>query len=430
MNFCILTYGCKLNQADSIIIKTLLLESGFKESPLEEANFVIINTCGVVEKTERKILKQAIQLKKQNKKVILTGCLISIYGFNQGVDFLKNFNKVADAFLGVRDINLIVQAVEHIMSSQLFIAINGKNFNKAKIKKIEDWTPQSTSAIVAISEGCLGSCSYCATKLARGKLCSYNLPDIVKEIKSKLNKGHKEIQLTSQDLAIFGLDEKNHQQRLPELMNLISKLKGDFLVKLGMMNPNHSKNIFKDLLKELSSEKFYKFLHIPLQSGSDNVLRAMRRGYQTKDFIELAEQFKNKFPNGVLATDIIVGHPAETEKDFQKTISLIKKIKPDILHIFKFSKRKGASDYELKDMPDRIKKQRSRFLNNIFQDYNLKKNKKFLRTEHVVLTVRKDKDGYLGRTMDGRAVVFKNGQMGEFKKVKIKDCRWNYLIGE
>lgn len=426
MNFHLITYGCKLNQSDSEVMKALLLKAGFKESLQKEADFIIINTCGVVEKTERKILKQAVDFKKQNKKVILTGCLpcvalSTVEGAKQGLP--------ADAILGPKDINLIVEALKSVSKGEKFAAFKGKGFDKAKIKKSENADLKNISAVVAISEGCLGACSYCATRLARQELNSFAIKNILSEIKTKLKSGFKEIQLTSQDLAIFGLDAKNHKQDLPKLMQLIADLPQDFRVKLGMMNPGHTKKIFKSLLKELKANKFYKFLHIPLQSGSDDILKAMRRGYQADDFIKLAEQFRKKFPDSVLATDIIVGHPLETDKDFKKTAAIIKKIQPDVLHVFKFSKRKGTPDYRLKDMPDRIKKERSRILNKIFQDYNLKRNKKFLKKEFLVLIIKKNQNNFLGRTQSGRAVVLKNGKIGEFRKVKISDYRWNYLIG-
>lgn len=441
MKFCLITYGCKLNYSDSEIMKSLLLSAGFKRSDENQADFIIINTCAVVEKTERKILKQVAALKKTGKKVILTGCLPCV-AFSSSVALAKEgakqgssdttgkfFKLLADAILGVKNIDLIVKAVEEISKANRFILLDNKNIDKAKFLKQDTPTLQNISAITAISEGCLGNCSYCATKIARGKLNSFSIKNIIKEINLKLKLGFKEIQLTSQDLAIFGLDTKQHKLLLPQLLKEIEGLDYNFKLKLGMMNPGHTKIIFKDLLKILESDKFYKFLHVPLQSGSNSILKVMNRGYNINDFILLAEQFNQKFPNGILATDIIVGHPLETEEDFKKTVEIIKKIQPEVLHIFKFSKRKGTADYLLKDFPDRIKKDRSRILQNIFETYNLKRNKKFLKTKQKVLIIEKKYKNWLARTKDGRAVILKNGKLGEIREVKIVDCRWNYLIG-
>jgi MiaB-like tRNA modifying enzyme len=419
-SFCLITYGCKLNQADSEIIRAILVGNDFKETSLAEADFLILNTCGVVEKTERNILKQAVEAKKRGQKVILTGCLPGVA--------LDQCKKEADAILGVKNIGSIIEAIKQILKGKQFIALEENDFDKLGVKKVEKANLENISTVVAISEGCLGGCSYCATKLARKKLKSFETKKIIAEIKTKLGAGFKEIQLTSQDLGIFGLDQKEAKQNLPKLLEEIDKIEGEFRIKLGMMNPGHSKKIFKELLKILKSKKFYKFLHIPLQSGSDAVLKQMNRGNTVKEFLELASQFKKAFPNGILATDIIVGHPMETEADFKKTVAIIKKIKPDVLHIFKFSKRRGTFDYQLKDLPDRIKKERSRALNKIFEDYNLKRNKKFLKTKQQVLVVQKKGKSFLARNTDGRAIAIKNAEVGEFKQVKISDFRYNYLI--
>jgi MiaB-like tRNA modifying enzyme len=421
-SFCLITYGCKLNQADSEIIRAILLDNNFKETSLVEADFLILNTCGVVEKTERNILKQAREAKNQGQKVILTGCLPGVV-----IDQCK---KVADAILGVKNINLIVEAIREISKGKQFIFLEENNFDKLRIKKTEKATLENVSTVVAISEGCLGGCSYCATKLARKKLKSFSSKNIINEIKLKLNFGFKEIQLTSQDLGIFGLDHKDSKQNLPQLLSEIDNIPEEFKVKLGMMNPGHAKKIFKDLLKILKSPKFYKFLHIPLQSGSDDVLKQMNRGNSVKEFLDLVDQFKKAFPDGIIATDIIVGHPTENEKDFKKTVAVIKKVKPDVLHIFKFSKRQGTSDFKLKDIPDRIKKDRSRILNKIFEEYNLKRNKKFLKTEQEVLVVRKKGQSFLSRNNDGRAIVLKSAKIGCVEEVKISDFRYNYLLAD
>ncbi|MFA5008999.1 MAG: tRNA (N(6)-L-threonylcarbamoyladenosine(37)-C(2))-methylthiotransferase [Candidatus Paceibacterota bacterium] len=418
--FFLITYGCKLNQADSEIMRTLLLNNKFKESSLAEADFVIINTCGVVEKTEIKIFKKAEELKKAGKKIILTGCLIAISP--------KECLKIADAVLGTSNLDSVVEAAKNILKNKKFQAIENQKIDKSLFLKKSQPDFKNVSAVVAIAEGCLGNCTYCASKLARKKLQSFSIENIINEIKTNLESGFKEIQLTSQDLIIYGLDQKKYL--LPDLMEKIEKIENDFKVKLGMMNPGYAKMIFDDLLIKLESKKFYKFLHLPIQSGSNKVLKQMKRGYQAEDFVLLAKKFKKKFPQGVLATDIIIGHPSETEEDFAKTTMIIKKIKPDVLHIFKYSRRKNTEDFSLPDYPDRIKKERSRILTKIFKDYNFQKNKKFLKTKQNVLIIQKNQDGYLARNDFGRAIVLKNGKLGEKITVKIIGYKWNYLIGE
>jgi len=418
MNFHLKTYGCKLNQADSELIRGLLLKN-HKEASREEADFIILNTCGVVEKTERKILKEATDLKKKGKKIIISGCLPLIS--------FEECNKIADGIIGPTNISSINLIVEKVLKGEKALDIKKKKIDKSDLcleKKREE--RKTCSAIISIAEGCLGSCSYCATRFARKELNSFSVENIVKEAKTVLASGFKEIQLTSQDLSVYGIEKG--KQMLPELLKELVKIEGDFRIKLGMMNPGHALKMIDRLLKAYESDKIYKFIHIPLQSGDDELLKKMNRGYSASDFITVAQVFKKKFKDGIIATDIIIGHPLETEESFEKTIKVIKKIKPDVIHIFKFSKRKGTPDFNLKDYPDRIKKERSRILTELFKNLNLEKNKKYLNKKFNVLIIEKRKDKYLARTESGRAVVLGKGEIGTFVKVKIVDYRWNYLI--
>jgi MiaB-like tRNA modifying enzyme len=316
--------------------------------------------------------------------------------------------------------------VKKTLKGEKAIDIKKKKIDKSDLcLKKKRGERESCSAIIPIAEGCLGSCSYCATRLARKELSSFNVENIIKETKSVISSNFKEIQLTSQDLSVYGMEKG--KQILPELLERLIKIKGDFRIKLGMMNPGHTLKMIKKLLKVYESDKMYKFIHIPLQSGDDKLLKKMNRGYSASNFIAVAEAFKKKFKDGIIATDIIVGHPLETEVSFDKTIKVIKKIKPDIIHIFKFSKRKGTPDFKLKDYPDRIKKDRSRIVSELFENLNLEKNKKYLGKKFDVLVVEKRKNKYLARTDSGRAVVLDKGEVGSFIKVKIVDYKWNYL---
>jgi MiaB-like tRNA modifying enzyme len=420
MNFYLKTYGCKLNQADSELIRGLLSKD-HKEVSKEKADFVILNTCGVVERTERKILKEATELKKKGKKVIISGCLPLIS--------FEECNKIADGIIGPTNISSISLIVKKILKGEKAVNIEKNKIDKSglclKKKRAEK---ETCSAIISIAEGCLGSCSYCATRFARKELVSFDIKNIIKETKSIIASSFKEIQLTSQDLSVYGVEKG--KQALPELLNELTKIEGDFRIKLGMMNPGHANKMIKELLKAYESDKMYKFIHIPLQSGDNELLKKMNRGYSVADFVSVAQTFKKKFKDVIIATDIIVGHPLETEKSFNETIKVIKKIKPDIIHIFKFSKRKGTPDFNLKDLPDRIKKERSRILTKLFESLNLKKNKKYLEKKFTVLIVEKRKDKYLARTEAGRAVTLEKGEIGTLIKVKIIDYKWNYLKGQ
>jgi len=416
--FYLETFGCKFNQAESELIRKILKKE-FEEASEKEADFVVLVTCGVVEKTERKIIKRAIELKKKRKKVIFAGCLPLISP--------EICQKVADGLVGPTNVLDLPKIVKKVLKGEKAKSLKQKPIDKAKLRCFAI-PKESVVAIIPISEGCLSFCSYCATRLAKGKLRSFGKEEILENIKLALKSGAKEIQLTSQDLAIYGLDKGKFL--LPELLREISKIEGDFKVRLGMMNPKFTRKIFGKILKILENEKFYKFLHLPLESGSNNVLKAMNRGYKVEEFLEMVSKFKRKFKNSLLATDIIVGFPTETEKDFKKTISAIKKIKPEILHIFRYSKREGTEAAKLKDFPDKIKKERSRILTKIWQEILTEKPKKYLGKEFEALITEKRGNTFLARLPSYKAVILKEGNLGKFVKVKIISAKPNYLIGK
>jgi threonylcarbamoyladenosine tRNA methylthiotransferase CDKAL1 len=416
--FYLETFGCKFNQAESELIRKILRKE-FEEASEKEADFVVLVTCGVVEKTERKIIKRAIKLKKRGKKIIFAGCLPLISP--------KICQKTADGLVGPTNVLDLPKIAKKVLKEKKAKSLKQKPIDKAKLRCFV--IPENTcTAIIPISEGCLLYCSYCATKMAKGKLRSFDEREILKNLKIALRFGAKEIQLTSQDLAIYGLDKGKFL--LPELLKKISNIEGNFRVRLGMMNPKFAKKIFKEILKILENEKFYKFLHLPLESGSNEVLKAMNRGYKVEEFLKMAEAFKRKFKNSLLATDIIVGFPTETEKDFKKTISAIKKMKPEILHIFRYSKREGTVAAKLKDFPDRIKKERSRILTRIWQEISKEKSKKYLGKKFQALITEKRGKTFLARLPSYKAVILKEGNLGEFVKVKIIGAKPNYLIGK
>ena len=416
--FCLEIFGCKFNQAEGELIRKILSKN-YQEASEKEADFVILKTCGVVEKTERKIIKRALQLKKKGKKIIFAGCLPLISP--------KVCKKIADGLVGPTNILDLPKVIKKVLAGKKFFSLKQKPIDKAKLKCFV--IPKETCvAIIPISEGCLSNCSYCATKLAKGKLRSFKEKEILKNVKLAIFQGAKEIQLTSQDLAIYGVDKG--KWALPDLLIEILKIEGDFRVRLGMMNPSGAKKIFKKLLSIMKNKKIYKFLHVPLQSGDNKVLKSMNRNYKIKEFLELVKKFKRKFKNSVLATDIIVGFPTEDEKAFQNTIKIIKKIKPDILHLFRYSRREGTEAIKFRDFPDKVKKERSRILTKIWLEILKEKNKKYLGKEFEALITEKRENSFLARLNSYKAVILKEGKVGDFVKVKIVGAKPNYLIGK
>lgn len=415
MYYFLKTYGCKLNHADSILIDKVMSDAGHsKVNDIGLAELVILNSCAVVDTTADKILKEAKLLKDKGKTVFIGGCL--------PVVMQDDCKKVSDNIFSPTNVDdlpfLLQKGIAHPI----------RNNELDKLSLLKD--TQIDNNIVPISEGCLGSCTYCVTRLARKGLISFSSSDIVNRIKDVVEGGQKEIQLTSQDLAVYGLDKGN--QNLPSLLNSIADIKGDYMVKLGMMNPGWAIKIVNPLIEALQNSHYYKFLHLPLQSGDDYLLSKMNRGYEVNDYLEVVSRFRDSFEETVLATDIIVGHPLETQEMFLHTIEVLRETKPDIIHIFKFSRRPGTSDWSLKDLPDRIKKERSRLVTKLFHEINEKRNRNYAGKEEKVLIIEKRGETLLCRNIAGRAVIIKshNLQPGRWINVRITDSRWNYLLAE
>jgi len=420
VKFNLQTYGCKLNQSDSDVIRGLLSQQ-FEEASENEADFIVLNTCGVIKKTERKIMRKVDELKRKNKKIILTGCLplISHATVERG-----------DAVVAPRELLKIKQAAEEMLQGKKPIFLdNSEALDKARLYNLKKRKKDNmVSAVVAISEGCVGNCSYCATRFARGKLKSFNQEAITKEIKALVDRGYKEIHLTSQDAGCYGLD--NGKLELPALLDRIVSVSGDFKVRIGMAHPFFVKEMMSDLISVFKSEKIYNFLHLPIQSGSDKVLSAMQRNYKAKDVEETVREFRSQLGETLIALDVIIGFPGEDEDDFEQTIRMIKNIEPNIVHINKFSSRPCIPAEKLTQVPIKVKSARSKFLTGFCRKLKREVNKKFIGKEYKVLVVRKGKNNtFLSRPQSFRAVILKKGKVGEVKKVKITDARSNYLIG-
>ncbi len=397
------TFGCTLNQRDGEDLVFDLLTTT-KE---KDADVIVINTCGVKEQTENKIYKYITDsiLPLKNKEIIVCGCLVDINS-----EKLRKLLPKAK-FFGIKDKQKLVSYLE-------------KNKPKQKNKKIEK--TEITKAII-IANGCLGNCSYCAVKFARGKLESKPIKKIIAEIKDAIDSGTKEILLTAQDTACYGLDIDTN---IVELLKEASKINGNFKIRLGMGNPQHLKKYKKEIVEIFKSEKIYKFLHVPVQSGSDSVLRKMNRYYTKKEYLELVNYFRKNIKELTLATDIIVGFPTETEKDFKETLDLIKKCKFDIVNISRFGQRKNIEANKYKELSGTIKKERSRLTTLLCSEIALENNKKLIgKTKEILITESGKNNTSIGRTNEYKQVVVsKKVELGEKLKVKIKEARTGYLL--
>lgn len=399
------TYGCTMNKADSEIIKALL-QNEITDN-FDNADLVIINSCGVKGPTEHKIRKRIKEIQALNKPLIVAGCLPTISDVNTNVVGTNVYD--------------IVEAVKKVRHGQEVHIIKEEKENKLCYPRIGD----TVKGIIPISEGCVGSCTYCAARIARGHLFSYPVESIVKTAQNFINQGYKELQITSQDTGCYGLD---HGEKLPFLLETLLSLKGKFKIRVGMMNPNHVSDILDDLLNVYYNEKIYKFLHIPVQSGNDEILERMNRKYTVSQFLEICQVFRKEFPDLCVWTDIIVGFPTETEAQFEDTLDLVRKIQPDKINVTRYSPRPNTKAAQMPQFPDWIKKERSRKLHKLRMDISLKINKLYVGNSFEVLI---NKKGLVESTMIGRTFNYKpvvcTGELGEFKMVTIKSAKPTYL---
>lgn len=413
------TFGCSFNQADSQIMKGLLDKYGFRivNNP-QRADVVIINTCYVKTPTQERVTYRIQNLQKTfpDKKMIVAGCMTEIDP--------ERLEKIAskNSWVGPHQIKNIVSVVSDTLKGKTIRLVGESKDIKVALPKIKD---NPLIEIVQICEGCSGCCSYCCTRFARGKLFSYPVKVIVDDVRQALKKGCKEFWVTAQDTSAY----KFNKYKLPELLNELAKIEGKFFIRVGMMNPMHVKNIVNELIESYKSEKIFKFLHLPVQSGSDKILKVMNRGYSVKDFKNVVKMFRKKFPLLTLSTDVIVGFPEESNEDFQKTIDLMKEMKPDIVNVSKFGARPRTKAAKMKQLPRKIINERAKKIVEVIEEIKLENNKKWLNWEGEVLIDEKGKKGgMVGRNFTYKPILTE-GKLGRFHKVKINKVHPTFLVG-
>lgn len=400
------SYGCTLNQADAEIMRGVL--SGHELTDLPEAEAVILNTCAVKGATQSKMLSRIREYLALGKRVIVAGCLPKVN------------RRLLDRFpVAIVDTNSIDKLAIAVRKGGVFTSSSHKN--KLKMPHCQNDSP---TGIIEISEGCLGRCAFCGTKNARGDLTSYPLSDIVGRARLLIGYGKKEIYLTAQDTGCYGLDTKTD---LAKLLREILKVPGDYRLRIGMMNPNHCMKMLDGLIEIYSDNRVYKFLHLPVQSGSDKVLREMDRGYTASQFEKMVRKFRKGVPDLCLSTDVIVGFPSETDADFEKTVRLIERIGPDIINLSKFCPRPNTPASRMKPLTTEIVKKRSVRLSRICAKISLEQNEKYVGKKLLCLVTEPEKK--LARLPNFKQVFLDKREDG-FVMARITKAGRSHLKGE
>ena len=422
MKVFIESYGCTFNQADGQIIAGNLQANDIEiVDSIDEADVVIVNTCYVKLPTEDKMTFRIQKLQKEfpDKKIIVGGCMVEIDP--------EKLDKIGPniSWIGPHQLNKSASVVNATYCGDVIRETGFSKESKVCVPKVGD---DSLIHILQICEGCLGACTFCCTRFARGPLNSYPISDIVFEAQRAIENGACEIQLTAQDTAAFGRDSG---EKLSDLIREVANLKGDFRVRVGMMHPKNILNDVDEIIDAMKHPKVYDFIHLPVQSGSDKVLSEMRRGHSVEQYKNIVSKFKEEIPNVTLATDIIVGYPTESDEDFDETVKLLEEIKPSLIHLSKYQHRKGAISSSLPEIPREIMKKRSKFLSQIKEKITEMENKELVNSIQKVLVIEKgSKGGYIAKTNSYIPVIVDNVELGTFVDVKITEATSTYLKSE
>lgn len=421
MRIYIETYGCAANQAESEIIAGLLAKAGFDVvKNIVVADIVIVNSCVVKHTTEQRLLSRLKEISVLQKKLIIAGCA------PEGL-----YKKITDAapeasLVSTHQITKIAQVVKKVLAGKRVELLGETKEVKLCLPRIRT---NPLIAIVEIAEGCVGNCSYCATRFAKGKLFSYPKGKILKEVSIAVKGGCRELWLTAQDTAVYGLD---CGETLPLLLKEITKIPGNFFVRVGMANPKNVLPILNGLIDAYNSEKIYKFLHLPVQSGSDAVLEKMKRGYKIEEAEKIISCFRKAYPRLQLWTDVIVGFSGESDSQFENTLKFLESVKPDFVNVSRYGIRDGTEAAGMPQIKTEIKKQRSVEASALARKLSLEKNKGLLGWSGRALITEKTKTGFMGRNFAYKPIVINSDKnvLGKIVDVKIVGATQTALLGE
>jgi MiaB-like tRNA modifying enzyme len=319
------TYGCRYNFGDTAKLAEVLKRRGciLVDSP-DEADAVIVNTCTVVGPTERRMLRRLSAL--GDRELYVTGCMPAVQ---------------REAILSVCD--PVIIPPEAIQASWKDVGtVSGESI-----------------AIVQIAQGCNGSCTYCLTRFARGPLRSFPPEEILRQVRALADAGTTEIQLTAQDVSSYGMDTGHS---FAGLLADAGAIPGKYRIRVGMMNPATVLRDLDRIVEAFAGDRIFKFIHLPVQSGSDPVLEGMGRRYTVEDFCRIVAAFRKRYPDITIATDLIVGFSTETDEDFSRSLDLIRQVRPNKVNVTRYSRRPFTPQSQKKDLPDSVKKDRSRLL--------------------------------------------------------------------
>ncbi len=428
MRVFIKSFGCSANLADGEVLAGCLENAAYKlVDTVDAADIVLYNTCAVKGPTENRMIHILRQV-PSNKKLIVAGCLPLI-----NPERLRKETRF-DGAVGPAAGEKIVEALDRVSNGER-IEMLEDSVNAQPSLNLPRLRLNPAIGIIPVNYGCLGSCAYCCVVFARGRLRSYKHQEITERVKSDLASGARELWITSQDTASYGKDIGTN---LANLLRTLSDIKGDFRIRVGMMTPNLAQKIVEDLIQSFKSEKVFKFIHIPVQSGDNNMLKSMRRLYSIEDFKETVNAFRTSFPKITVATDVICGFPGEADDDFHRTLQLVEEIQPDIVNVSKFFPRPKteASRMLEKSVPNAEIKRRSGLIASLSRKIALEKNQRWVGWTGKILIdeIGKHPGLLVGRNFAYKPVAVRTNecrdQLGSFLKARVVEASVTHLVAE
>ena len=431
----IITYGCQLNENDSEKLAGLLIQCGYTEAAAEEsADIVVFNTCAVRENAETKVYGNIGAYKAEKGKnpdmvIAVAGCMT---GQPQAIEKIKTKYRFVDIAVGTHDLYRFPQHLYNVLQNRKRIladdCLNDGNIaENLPIKR-----NSSITASVTVMYGCNNFCSYCIVPYVRGRERSRTPNDIVNEVQTLVTEGYKDITLLGQNVNSYGRD--TNDTSFSDLLKKIDAIEGEY--RLRFMT-SHPKDMSDDLIEAMvNSKHLARHLHLPFQSGSTAVLNAMNRVYTREDYIVLADKIRKSMPDITFTSDVIVGFPGESESDFEKTLSLVERLRFDMLFTYLYSRRGGTPAALLPEIEESVKKRRFDRLvemqNKISAEINLQYRGKIV----TVLTegLSKTDSGMMsGRMANSKVVNFSSGNVdpseliGKFTEVIIETAQtWSF----
>lgn len=386
-------YGCSASMADSEMISGMLKEAGYEiATKKSDSALNLIVTCSVKDTTEHKMMSRIRTMAKSGKPLVVAGCLPK-------ADKAKiESTSPSASLIGPNSIDKAPDAVRSALSGNRLVALKDSQLDKVNIPRIR---LNPVISIVEIANGCMSECTFCQTKIAKGWLRSYRIGDIVRQIKSDVQSGCKEVWLSSTDNGCYGRDIDSN---LVDLLQACCSIEDNFKIRVGMMNPMYLPQILDRMVCLFyENDKLFKFLHIPVQSGSDRILRKMKRGHTSKTFVDAVRAFRDKIPEMTISTDIIVGFPSETADDFKQTCDLLERSQPDIVNISRYAARPRteASRWKEIKVSSQVSKARSEYLHTLTRRIARRRNSMWREWQGEIVIDE------IGKVIQGRNYAYK-----------------------